>query len=191
MRILIVGNGGREHAILWKLRRDLPSGEFWATQPNGGMQALAGLAMCGVALSAPGGAREAFLLGGLAWLVPGALLGASGVAVTAKWPSARRLCLAAVVVAAAGVGVFTAQRDSVPGGVADAGDWALSHPDLPDWGLKIVTEAANGDPRASIRMLRDPGMSRDFAWVYSAYCCCPVLPWYLLVLLAAARRGRF
>jgi phosphoribosylamine--glycine ligase len=41
LRILIVGNGGREHALLWKLRRDLPGGEFWATQPNGGMQALA------------------------------------------------------------------------------------------------------------------------------------------------------
>ena len=37
MRILIVGNGGREHALLWKLTRDLPSAEVFATQPNGGM----------------------------------------------------------------------------------------------------------------------------------------------------------
>lgn len=37
MRILIVGNGGREHALLWKLRRDLPSAEFHVTRPNGGM----------------------------------------------------------------------------------------------------------------------------------------------------------
>lgn len=37
MRILIVGNGGREHALLWKLRRDAPSAEFFATRPNGGM----------------------------------------------------------------------------------------------------------------------------------------------------------
>ena len=37
MRILIVGNGGREHALLWKLRRDDPSAEFFATRPNGGM----------------------------------------------------------------------------------------------------------------------------------------------------------
>jgi phosphoribosylamine--glycine ligase len=37
MRILIVGNGGREHALLWKLRRDAPDAEFFATQPNGGM----------------------------------------------------------------------------------------------------------------------------------------------------------
>lgn len=40
MRILIVGNGGREHALLWKLRRDAPSAEFYATQPNGGMAPL-------------------------------------------------------------------------------------------------------------------------------------------------------
>lgn len=40
MRILIVGNGGREHALLWKLRRDAPSAEFFATQPNGGMADL-------------------------------------------------------------------------------------------------------------------------------------------------------
>lgn len=37
MRILIVGNGGREHALLWKLRRDAPGAEFFATMPNGGM----------------------------------------------------------------------------------------------------------------------------------------------------------
>lgn len=40
MRILIVGNGGREHALLWKLRRDAPSAEFYATQPNGGMASI-------------------------------------------------------------------------------------------------------------------------------------------------------
>lgn len=40
MRILIVGNGGREHALLWKLRNDDPSCRFFATQPNGGMAPL-------------------------------------------------------------------------------------------------------------------------------------------------------
>ena len=39
MRILIVGNGGREHALLWKLSRDDPAAEFYATKPNGGMTA--------------------------------------------------------------------------------------------------------------------------------------------------------
>ena len=37
MRILIVGNGGREHALLWKLSRDRPDAEFFVTRPNGGM----------------------------------------------------------------------------------------------------------------------------------------------------------
>ena len=37
MRILIVGNGGREHTLLWKLRKDAPGASFYATRPNGGM----------------------------------------------------------------------------------------------------------------------------------------------------------
>jgi len=41
MRIFMVGNGGREHALLWKLKQDAPDAEFFATQPNGGMAALA------------------------------------------------------------------------------------------------------------------------------------------------------
>jgi phosphoribosylamine--glycine ligase len=41
MRILIVGNGGREHALLWKLSREAPSAEFYVTRPNGGMAGLA------------------------------------------------------------------------------------------------------------------------------------------------------
>ena len=40
MRILIVGNGGREHTLLWKLIQDRPQAEFYATQPNGGMADL-------------------------------------------------------------------------------------------------------------------------------------------------------
>jgi len=41
MKILIVGHGGREHALLWKLRRDAPGASFFATRPNPGMSALA------------------------------------------------------------------------------------------------------------------------------------------------------
>src|SRR5690606_12404122 len=41
MRILIVGNGGREHALLWKLRRDAPGAEFFITRGNGGTDPLA------------------------------------------------------------------------------------------------------------------------------------------------------
>jgi len=41
MRILIVGNGGREHALLWKLRKDAPDAEFYITRGNGGTARLA------------------------------------------------------------------------------------------------------------------------------------------------------
>jgi len=34
MKILIVGNGGREHALLWKLRKDAPSAQFFVTLLN-------------------------------------------------------------------------------------------------------------------------------------------------------------
>ncbi len=41
MKILIVGNGGREHALLWKLQRDAPDARFWITRGNGGTAGLA------------------------------------------------------------------------------------------------------------------------------------------------------
>jgi phosphoribosylamine--glycine ligase len=39
--VLIAGNGGREHALLWKLRRDDPQAEFFITRGNGGTAELA------------------------------------------------------------------------------------------------------------------------------------------------------
>jgi len=41
MKILIVGNGGREHALLWKLHRDAPAADFYITRGNGGTAAFA------------------------------------------------------------------------------------------------------------------------------------------------------
>ncbi|CAN5689232.1 phosphoribosylamine--glycine ligase [soil metagenome] len=41
MKILIVGNGGREHALLWKLRQDAPSAQFFITGGNAGTERLA------------------------------------------------------------------------------------------------------------------------------------------------------
>ena len=37
MKILIVGSGGREHTLAWKLLRDTPEARVFVTQPNGGM----------------------------------------------------------------------------------------------------------------------------------------------------------
>jgi phosphoribosylamine---glycine ligase len=41
MKILIIGNGGREHALLLKLRADAPDAEFYITRGNGGTRGLA------------------------------------------------------------------------------------------------------------------------------------------------------
>jgi phosphoribosylamine--glycine ligase len=41
MKILMIGNGGREHALLWKLRRDAPGAELFITGGNGGTTSLA------------------------------------------------------------------------------------------------------------------------------------------------------
>ena len=41
MKILIVGGGGREHALAWKLRRDDPTAEIVAAPGNPGIAALA------------------------------------------------------------------------------------------------------------------------------------------------------
>ncbi len=41
MKILIVGGGGREHALVWKLRRDDPESELFAAPGNPGIAAIA------------------------------------------------------------------------------------------------------------------------------------------------------
>src|SRR5262245_34767462 len=41
MRILVIGNGGREHALLWKLQQDGPAAELFITRGNGGTTGLA------------------------------------------------------------------------------------------------------------------------------------------------------
>lgn len=41
MKILVVGNGGREHALLWRLAQDAPDAEFHITRGNGGTGPLA------------------------------------------------------------------------------------------------------------------------------------------------------
>ena len=41
MKILIIGNGGREHAITWKVRKDDLSDELFCAPGNAGTAALA------------------------------------------------------------------------------------------------------------------------------------------------------
>src|SRR5712672_3308830 len=48
MRVLIVGGGGREHALAWKLRRDDPNLELIAAPGNPGIASLARCVPIGV-----------------------------------------------------------------------------------------------------------------------------------------------
>lgn len=41
MRILVVGSGGREHALIWKLKAEQPEAQIYAAPGNGGTKALA------------------------------------------------------------------------------------------------------------------------------------------------------
>ena len=41
MKVLIVGGGGREHALAWKLRRDDPNAELIVAPGNPGVEAVA------------------------------------------------------------------------------------------------------------------------------------------------------
>ncbi len=41
MKVLIVGSGGREHALLWKLKHDQPTARFYAAPGNGGTESTA------------------------------------------------------------------------------------------------------------------------------------------------------
>jgi len=40
LKLMVVGGGGREHALLWKLRQDNPRGEFFSSPGNAGMSQL-------------------------------------------------------------------------------------------------------------------------------------------------------
>ncbi|MGQ0562822.1 MAG: phosphoribosylamine--glycine ligase, partial [Gemmatimonadota bacterium] len=41
VKILVVGNGGREHALLWKLHHDAPDAQLFVTRGNAGTVSLA------------------------------------------------------------------------------------------------------------------------------------------------------
>jgi phosphoribosylamine---glycine ligase len=49
MRVLVVGNGGREHAICWKLKQSPLVDELFAAPGNGGMEAIADCVPIGAA----------------------------------------------------------------------------------------------------------------------------------------------
>ena len=48
MKVLVVGGGGREHALAWKLRRDDPNIELIAAPGNPGIGSIARCVPIGV-----------------------------------------------------------------------------------------------------------------------------------------------
>jgi phosphoribosylamine---glycine ligase len=93
MRILIVGNGGREHALLWKLRRDAPDAEFVVTRPNGGMSGVTALDLSpedteGIAVHAAEAGVDLVVVGPEVPLADGLVDRLSAVGVPAFGPSA-------------------------------------------------------------------------------------------------------
>ena len=99
MRILVVGNGGREHALLWKLRGDAPDAELLVTRANGGMAALAESVdvaptdVAGVAALARARACDLVVIGPEAPLADGLVdaLAADGIAAFGPSASAARI----------------------------------------------------------------------------------------------------
>jgi len=150
----------------------------------GGLQFLTGLLLLALALSGPSSAAGPIAMLGLAWLLPGFLLGAGGIGIVIGAPWARRVSLAAAIVGIAFLGGVGAARQSIPPAVADEGEWALHHPEAPPLARDLWKRA--GRDSDALAILRDPSQANTIGWTYSAYCCCPVLPWYLVVLLVCA-----
>jgi phosphoribosylamine---glycine ligase len=129
MKILIIGNGGREHALLRKLREDAPAAQFFITRGNGGTAGLATalpldpsdvpalaawseqngvtLAVCGPEGPLADGIAEQFERRGVPLFGPGRA--AAGIEASKAY--AKRLMLRAGVPTAA-FGAFTAFHDA-------------------------------------------------------------------------------
>jgi len=155
----------------------------------GGFQALGGLMLAWVATLVGGKAGGTFFGLCLAWLLPGLVLATSGAGVVtgARW--GRALSLAAVAAGALALGLVAWNRAAIPAAVADFYEYVErehgSSRDVADL-LKRMQAAGQGDP---VAVLRDPDTARVSAWTFTVECCCPVVPWYLVVLLACALPG--
>jgi phosphoribosylamine---glycine ligase len=145
MKILIIGNGGREHALLLKLRADAPSAEFFITRGNGGTSGLAtplpldpadvpglaawssrngiGLAICGPEGPLAAGIAEQFMRQGVPLFGP--TLGAANIEASKAYSKA---LMKTAGVPTAAFGTFTL--------LSDAADFIRRH------GAPIVVKAS-------------------------------------------------
>jgi hypothetical protein len=150
----------------------------------GGLQGLGGLLMLWAASLLGGGPGKVFLGLGLAWLLPGILVAVSGVGVVtgARW--ARALSLGAVAAGSLALGLVAWNRAAIPGAVADFIEYGErehgSSREMAD-AFKRLRAQGGGDP---VAVLRDPELAKTSAWTFTVECCCPVFPWYLVLLVA-------
>jgi hypothetical protein len=152
----------------------------------GGFQVLAGLAVMAVAVLIPSGARGTLALLGLAWALPGLLLGIGGAMITVGARRGRAFSLAAIALCAVCFGVVAVARTSIPTAVADAGEWGLKHPKAPAWAVKAYEDETRRQGIDAIAFARDPVNAETLGRVYAGACCALALPWYLTVLVACA-----
>ena len=169
-----------------------PSRPWWAPLLGvgsigfGGLQVMAGLALVAIALLIPAGARGTLALLGFAWALPGLLLGIGGAMITVGSRRGRALSLAAVALCVACFGAVAAARTSIPPAIADAGEWGLTHPQLPAWALKAYQEETKRAGIDAVELARDPVNAEYLGRIYAGACCLPAFPWYLTVLVACA-----
>lgn len=135
-------------------------------------------------LKGPGAAT--FLLASAAWLLPGALLVAAGIGIVigARW--ARGLSLAAVAAGAAGVGAVALRRERIPPAVADLVEFASSQGGVQKQLSEALANLRKGPTGDPVAILRDPAQAPVQGAIYTGYCCCPALPWQILLLLVCA-----
>lgn len=152
----------------------------------GGFQVVGGLLMAFAAMQLGGEAATVFYGLCLSWLLPGALLAGSGVAVVSGSRRARALSLLAVAAGCLALGLVASHRMGIPGAVADLVEFGEKQQDSRSEMAALIRrlrKAAGEDPVAT---LRDPHAVNPAAWTFAGECACPVVPWYLVVLLACA-----
>jgi len=154
----------------------------------GGLQVLVGAALLLLGMEGPESGRTVFPLMALGWILPGTLLAAGGVGVVLGRRWGRALSLAAVLAGASLLVLVALHREDIPPAVADSTEWVANHPDAKGAPGDFLRKLIQGKGAASLRTLRDPSLASEMGWAYTGAQCLPVLPWYLVVLVACGSK---
>lgn len=150
----------------------------------GGLQAMGGVALLVAGMQVEAPASTTLFLAGMAWLLPGAALAVGGIGLTtgARW--GRWLSVGAVLLAAAAVLPLALRREAIAPALADLVEYGRRNPGIARSVSGVMAKAKEEQGRDPVETLRDPAIAADAGTVYTGICCCPGLPWQLLVLLA-------